>query len=134
MAVALNIGDDMDDIGGENNELHASRVLLGNAAEAELASYQEQVPHDQDITALAGTQQDQRVLDLHTRSPEDITHRDVSLSMACVSGDLPLVAMLLAEGTEQGLDMFAGDSVSTCCRRSAGVRHVVYPFFTENSQ
>lgn len=120
MAVGLNIGDDMDDIGGETNELHVSRVLLGNAA-AELASYQEQVPHDQDMTALAGTQQDQRVLDLHIRSPEDITHRDVGLSMACVSGDLPLVAMLLAEGTEQGLDMLAGDSVSTCWRRSAGV-------------
>lgn len=44
-------------------------------------------------------------------SPEDITHRGVRLPTACVSGDLPLVALLLAEGAEAGIDMLAPDSV-----------------------
>lgn len=44
-------------------------------------------------------------------SPEDITHRGVGLPAACVSGDLPLVALLLAEGAESGIDMLAPDSV-----------------------
>lgn len=43
---------------------------------------------------------------------EDISYRGVNLVLACVKGDLPLVAMLLAEGTEQGLDMLAADNVS----------------------
>lgn len=44
-------------------------------------------------------------------SPEDITHRGVGLPAACVSGDLPLAALLLAEGTESGIDMLAPDLV-----------------------
>lgn len=44
--------------------------------------------------------------------PEDISYRGVNLILACVKGDLPLVAMLLAEGTQQGLDMLAPDKVS----------------------
>lgn len=70
------------------------------------------------MAALAGTQQDQAAVKLQVRRPEDINHKDVSLSMACVSGDLPLVAMLVAEGAEQGLDMLAGDSVSVGVRKS----------------
>lgn len=54
-----------------------------------------------------------RILNVVARGkrPEDITHKGVDLSMACVGGDLPLVAMLLAEGAEQGVDMLAGDAV-----------------------
>eukprot|EP00752_Nemacystus_decipiens_P014307 g12727.t1 len=43
-------------------------------------------------------------------SPEDITHRGVGVPTACVSGDLPLVALLLSEGAESGIDMLAPDS------------------------
>lgn len=44
-------------------------------------------------------------------SPEDITHRGVGLPAACVSGDLPLAALLLAEGADSGIDMLSPDSV-----------------------
>lgn len=40
---------------------------------------------------------------------EDITHRGVGLAAACVTGDLPLAAMLLAEGSDSGIDMLAAD-------------------------
>lgn len=50
-------------------------------------------------------------------SPEDITHRGVGLPTACVSGDLPLVALLLAEGSEAGIDMLAPDSVGAKCKK-----------------
>lgn len=43
--------------------------------------------------------------------PEDFTYRGVDLLTACVSGDLPLVAMLLGEGIESGVDMLAADAV-----------------------
>jgi len=45
------------------------------------------------------------------RVEEDIVHRGMGLPAACVSGDLPLVAMLLAEGAESGIDMLAADAV-----------------------
>lgn len=48
--------------------------------------------------------------------PEDIVHRGVGLPTACVSGDLPLVAMLLAEGAESGIDMLAADAVRVASR------------------
>lgn len=54
-------------------------------------------------------------------SPEDITHRGVGLPTACVSGDLPLVALLLAEGAESGIDMLAPDSVGVLCRVLLGL-------------
>lgn len=44
--------------------------------------------------------------------PENIAYRGVSLSVACATGDLPLIAMLLAEGADQGVDMLVGDEVS----------------------
>lgn len=44
--------------------------------------------------------------------PEDISHRGVGLPAACVNGDLPLVAMLLAEGAENGINMLGADAVS----------------------
>lgn len=43
--------------------------------------------------------------------PEDFSYRGVDLLTACVSGDLPLVAMLLGEGMECGVDMLAADAV-----------------------
>ena len=43
--------------------------------------------------------------------PEDFSYRGVDLLTACVSGDLPLVAMLLGEGVECGVDMLAADAV-----------------------
>ncbi|CAN0473079.1 unnamed protein product, partial [Ectocarpus sp. 12 AP-2014] len=42
--------------------------------------------------------------------PEDISHRGVGLPAACVNGDLPLVAMLLAEGAENGINMLSADA------------------------
>ncbi|CAM9264472.1 unnamed protein product, partial [Ectocarpus sp. 6 AP-2014] len=42
--------------------------------------------------------------------PEDISHRGVGLPAACVKGDLPLVAMLLAEGAENGINMLSADA------------------------
>lgn len=44
--------------------------------------------------------------------PEDITHRGVGLPAACAGGDIPLAAMLLAEGADSGIDMLAADAVS----------------------
>lgn len=43
--------------------------------------------------------------------PEDFSYRGVDLLTACVSGDLPLVSMLLGEGTQSGVDMLAADAV-----------------------
>lgn len=43
--------------------------------------------------------------------PGDITHRGVDLPTACVTGDLPLVAMLLAEGADNGVNMLSADQV-----------------------
>ncbi|CAN0203640.1 unnamed protein product, partial [Ectocarpus fasciculatus] len=42
--------------------------------------------------------------------PEDISHRGVGLPAACANGDLPLVAMLLAEGAENGINMLSADA------------------------
>lgn len=47
----------------------------------------------------------------NAKCPEEVTYRGVSLSIACAKGDLPLVAMLMAEGAEQGLDMLEADKV-----------------------
>lgn len=43
--------------------------------------------------------------------PEDFSYRGVDLLTACVSGDLPLVSMLLGEGAQSGVDMLAADAV-----------------------
>lgn len=56
--------------------------------------------------------------------PEDVNYRGATLPVACVKGDLPLVAMLLAEGAELGLDMLAADNVregSKSTRQSVSV-------------
>lgn len=45
------------------------------------------------------------------RRPEEFSYRGVDLLTACVSGDLPLVAMLLGEGAASGVDMLAADAV-----------------------
>lgn len=47
----------------------------------------------------------------NAKCPEEVTYRGVNLSIACAKGDLPLVAMLMAEGAEQGLDMLEADKV-----------------------
>lgn len=47
------------------------------------------------------------------RRPEDVSYRGTNLALACTSGDLPLVAMLLAEGSDLGLNMYAADAVSS---------------------
>lgn len=48
---------------------------------------------------------------MNTKRPEEVTYRGVNLPIACAKGDLPLVAMLIAEGSEQGLDMLEADKV-----------------------
>lgn len=50
------------------------------------------------------------------RRPEDVSYRGTNLPLACTSGDLPLVAMLLAEGSDLGLNMYAADAVSSAYR------------------
>lgn len=62
--------------------------------------------HGEEILGASGTSR------LKSGAPEDIAYRGINLSVACATGDLPLIAMLLAEGADQGIDMFAGDEVS----------------------
>ncbi|CAM9308665.1 unnamed protein product, partial [Scytosiphon promiscuus] len=42
--------------------------------------------------------------------PEEITHGGVGLPAACAGGDIPLAAMLLAEGADAGIDMLGADA------------------------
>lgn len=72
--------------------------------------------HELDDGETASSAADSIVTRMPTR-PEDVAHRGVGLPTACASGDLPLVAMLLAEGAESGIDMLAADAVRVLVRQ-----------------
>lgn len=70
-------------------------------------------PDDQDPKQQGGWSWDELITSAECppRRPEDVSYRGTNLPLACTSGDLPLVAMLLAEGSDLGLNMYAADAV-----------------------